>query len=426
MAKIKTRMTSLGREFLVAGKSFKSYTDAKNYQCTLGPKAFQAPKPKLFRQPGPSYLMGQVWSNINKFYAQAKNYPFWANVYSNPSFEDNVHQVHSMAAPDRTTFVVIIDKDNYQELMLDYSVMCYLCPVCHKPAITQEWIQKAAYGDVSNLCEEFEDGVFCHTCKLSLGLIFTNVATGKITAKFFPGKPMEFWYEWQGQYYQREEGTYACPVCDHKFTLTEQVCTQCAAQLGDYKKIFKPLYEVDAWRYDMARTDYKGRWYATVTLTWNPTISAYNLKFNDFVTKELIDILKLAIPGSDRSYDPKTKTWTFTEPHYDFIHHLMEQKYQKVITYTKEKIEEQYKQFTNAVAPINTESLLGTFVKLVNEAGITIPNDIKDGKAARKAYLRAAMFYHPDRNPDRAGDMSKLNEAWTNLQEYFGLRGTTA
>jgi hypothetical protein len=251
---------------------------------------------------------------------------------------------------------------------------------------------------------------------------FTNQSfSGVRTTKKLP--PPELWYEWQGQFYGRLATNYACPICDRPFTYSDQCCTFCGAQLGDERKIFADLYA----RNDiMAWTDSQGRWNASVTLSWNPQLGAYNLKFNAFVTKELIDILKLAIPSSDRSYEPKTKTWTFTESHYDFVLHLMESKYKTVITYSKEKIEEEYKKFQNTAAPVDPKTQLGIFVKLVNAAGIAIGMEEKDPKVARKAYLRAAMFYHPDRNPERSKDMSSLNEAWTNLQEYFGLRGTTA
>ena len=52
-----------------------------------------------------------------------------------------------------------------------------------------------------------------------------------------------------------------------------------------------------------------------VRLWWDASIQAYRLSspFN----KTLVDVLKQHIPGSDRSLDPATKIWTFTERFYD-------------------------------------------------------------------------------------------------------------
>ena len=74
----------------------------------------------------------------------------------------------------------------------------------------------------------------------------------------------------------------------------------------------------------------------------------------------------------------------------------------------KAKVDEYNKGFVQAKV-VDTNALKQEFRALVTEAGID--TELPD----RKQYLKAAMYYHPDRRPELAAKMSRLNEIWSTV-----------
>ena len=157
-----------------------------------------------------------------------------------------------------------------------------------------------------------------------------------------------------------------------------------------------------------------------INIIWNPDIEAYETSFP--YNKEFIEWIKSNINTNDRTLDfdrsrnPQYK-WLFKEATFDktilpvmkllYFPEIQGFKY-KIIT--REKVEEYNKNFVQT-PKVDTDALKIEFHKIVQDAGISLE------LPARKQYLRAAMFYHPDRNPDKAHIMSRLNEIWTTVFE---------
>ena len=154
-----------------------------------------------------------------------------------------------------------------------------------------------------------------------------------------------------------------------------------------------------------------------ISCIWNPDIEAYEVSFpyND----DFIKWIKTNINTNDRSLDfdrnrnPQYK-WLFKEQVFDSILLPMMKNvffpHGKYTIIDKVKVEEYNKGFVQTVA-IDTDALKIEFHKLVSEAGVSLE------LPPRKQYLRAAMYYHPDRNPDKAHLMSRLNEIWSTVFE---------
>lgn len=146
---------------------------------------------------------------------------------------------------------------------------------------------------------------------------------------------------------------------------------------------------------------------AKCVIFWDVKLQAYQLQMKgEFGRIEsIVTFLKKNIPHSDRSWEPLSKTWTFTEQYLNGVQKICTVVFgaQEVAVLTKDKVEGSSK--VNSVQSSNTlDSVLLSFMKL-------LPFD-----AALKAYRTAALTLHPDRGGDMEA-MTKLNQAWSRIEK---------
>lgn len=150
----------------------------------------------------------------------------------------------------------------------------------------------------------------------------------------------------------------------------------------------------------------------TIRIWWDTNVAAYRL--TSPYSKELVDILKKKIPVSDRSFDPQTKIWTFTEQWLTPLTSLLKAFSWQATVITRAQAEAasqgQSKTSSSPAKQSKLDDVLVQFVRLL------------PFEAAQSAYRKAAMLLHPDRGG--TGSMEKmqaLNVAWTRLEkELYG------
>jgi hypothetical protein len=169
--------------------------------------------------------------------------------------------------------------------------------------------------------------------------------------------------------------------------------------------------------YNTNRSSTSADSFGTVTVTWNPDIEAYECCFP--FNQQFIDWIKSQIPVNKRSYDydrsrpaGQQHKWMFEQFTLEnvilpMLHATFPAAVFKVLD--KKKVDEYNQGYKKPTVPVDKNKLKEEFHTLIREAGV--PTDIPD----RKQYLKAAMFYHPDRNPDNASKMSRLNQLWTEV-----------
>lgn len=154
---------------------------------------------------------------------------------------------------------------------------------------------------------------------------------------------------------------------------------------------------------------------AKCTIIWDKTISAYKLTmpFN----AKVVDFLKSQIPHSERTWDSNSKTWTFTEQYLDGTIQLCALVFgsSEVVVVTRSKIEEAQAK-ANQQPTVRSSSPLG-------DTCLTFLKDI-GYDAAKQAYRKAAITYHPDvikGNPQLLNKMAEINALWTRIEkEVYG------
>jgi hypothetical protein len=157
---------------------------------------------------------------------------------------------------------------------------------------------------------------------------------------------------------------------------------------------------------------------AKAQIFWDKGIQAYRLKMQWDKTRseKVVEFLKKNVPHSERTYDPSTHIWTFTESYLDGTVKLLQLIFgnQEVATVTKAQVEAAQQPPRSNTGVLAANSPLGDtcyqFMK-------SIPYE-----AARQAYRRAAQLMHPDINREGdLGDMSKVNALWTKIEkEVYG------
>lgn len=154
-----------------------------------------------------------------------------------------------------------------------------------------------------------------------------------------------------------------------------------------------------------------------VLISWdNVTNSAYKLRFDKIgnhwdKVKAIIEIIKGSIPYSQREYDADTKTWYIGEKFIQSIKSCCEAIPDFEVTFAEKPAE------VFASQMHSTEEDLNEFKRLLSFAHIDFDTSINDPSLATKVYRKAAMYMHPDRNPNMADEMSKLNAIWARLKE---------
>lgn len=459
MAKLKIKQvrTKAGVTFIVGGIVFRTYAEAQKHLVTVAnaPPVIPVPPPPTRCASCGSLLYKGNCSNIFCFYLLHYKMAFRASLdmvvdasYSDPDEEKEIQK--QMANIKTKLFAVMDDVEPkvFRALVMNFDNRTFDCPFCSTTVIEWEEIEKFTADADAFLRNIKLRGRFCSGCDAPIGV--GRWEGDELVAKCYrnkKSKAFELWYVWEDFWFEATrdaDNNWNCPICDSEFKITSKFCTTCKAQQIPQpvlqRQLYFPTYEeavinisssnykgywLGNWRErEMAREpskNSKGQWIAKASINWTPSAGVYTLQF-DFTTKEFIELLKMIIPSSDRSYDPKTKSWFVSESHFDDLKLLFESKFTNVKTTTKAQVEEHFKGFENNFArPVDTNKELTTFLNYVQEAGIPFDRDSKDGALAQKAYRRAAMYFHPDRNPARAKDMSALNEAFNNLKEYFGL-----
>lgn len=151
---------------------------------------------------------------------------------------------------------------------------------------------------------------------------------------------------------------------------------------------------------------------AKARVWWDKDITAYRASFP--FKPQIVEFLKNQIPASDRTWDPATKIWTFTEQYLDgtvkFLHICFGNG--EVAVVTRQQFEASSRPSGTSVRTSNTiELACSDFMRL-------LPYD-----SARQAYRHAAMALHPDRNkePEAMEKMSKINSLWSRIEkEIYG------
>jgi hypothetical protein len=155
----------------------------------------------------------------------------------------------------------------------------------------------------------------------------------------------------------------------------------------------------------------------TVSITWDhATNSAYRVSFSNIGShwnkcELVITLIKQTIPSSQRDYDSEIKTWFIGE---SFIKGIVDTCFAIPdfdVIFTEKPSEVQ------AFKMHNKDEDYAEFLRMLSFAHITYEDGgTPDFKTAKKAYLRAAFYLHPDKNPNMATEMSTLNEVWSRLQ----------
>lgn len=146
---------------------------------------------------------------------------------------------------------------------------------------------------------------------------------------------------------------------------------------------------------------------------WDASVLAYRMtsSFNH----DLVDDIKQHIPVSERSYDPTTKVWTFTEKILQPLLSLFTMLQVKPVIITRQQYESQ--------AAASQQSSTGSGAARGRPLDVVIIEFVRllPYDAAKAAYRRAAIELHPDKNAGAADKMSTLNAAWDRIsKEVYG------
>ena len=171
----------------------------------------------------------------------------------------------------------------------------------------------------------------------------------------------------------------------------------------------------------------------TARLIYEPSLQGYSLSFS--YNAAIIEFVKKAIPSHKRTYDPATKTWYFGSEYFDIIRTLFDGHRNYTLTIvTQAEVEQKMREAEEASAhnwqpaQYSIEDTLQQFVQLLLPVSIDKNGDFdKEVKnwsknEAVKAYRKAALFYHPDRNKGDGSKMSELNSTWAILKEGYYIK----
>lgn len=161
-----------------------------------------------------------------------------------------------------------------------------------------------------------------------------------------------------------------------------------------------------------------------VTLNWQQTSQVYALKLHkppgsNYFPKEhwnqfntIIKPILMSIPsGSEREYDPMEETWYFSEKYFESIRNC----FQVLSNFSLDVME---KPLPNSGMK-NTVLDLALMKSQFHAITDVYPDDV-DFKTAKKAFFRASMRLHPDKNDGKqSNDFYLLNEAWQELEYQF-------
>ena len=160
----------------------------------------------------------------------------------------------------------------------------------------------------------------------------------------------------------------------------------------------------------------------TILVRWVPELDAYKviLPLTDVRTEFLKPFLQEKIPPGICTYDPEEKVWYWTEDVLDTMMGIFKKIFSncRFNIVSKEDVNK-YNQGSHHVVVMSIEQVLDKFYSLLETAGLKPNRKEMELVKVKKWYQRAALYFHPDRNPSGAREMSDLNEAWTNLKKVY-------
>lgn len=162
-----------------------------------------------------------------------------------------------------------------------------------------------------------------------------------------------------------------------------------------------------------------------VNLIWDANVGVYQFKFMD--TKHWDDmngilgwIKQTYLFQIERDYDPTSRTWFLADKHTKELVEVLRALSSK---FTLNFVEKPVGAYEAKIEPI--DKFFETFEKITgykidkNDPTLSSAAGSNGYAFAKKAYRKASLSLHPDRNPDNpqcASKMSDLNEAWLNLE----------
>lgn len=157
----------------------------------------------------------------------------------------------------------------------------------------------------------------------------------------------------------------------------------------------------------------------TVSITWDlVTNAAYRLKFDNIgphfpKIQLVISVIKQTIPSSQYEYDGETKTWYIGERYIRGIVDICNTIPDFDVVYTEKPSE------LPTSKMYNKDEDYAEFKRMLSFAHVPW-EESTNFKIAKRAYLKAAMYLHPDIRPDMATEMTTLNTVWDRLKtSYF-------
>lgn len=145
----------------------------------------------------------------------------------------------------------------------------------------------------------------------------------------------------------------------------------------------------------------------SVRIWWDDQVQAYRM--TSPYNAAFVDLLKAAVPNSDRSWEKATKIWTFSEKWLDPIKALCDKCYAGGTTVIS-KQDAQRAQVPPSVQSASLPTMYQQFFDLVPY------------EAMRRAYLTGIAQHHPDKGGD-ATKASQLNAIWQKLEKDFYKKG---
>ena len=161
---------------------------------------------------------------------------------------------------------------------------------------------------------------------------------------------------------------------------------------------------------------------STVSAQWIPQVAAYkcNFPWDKAKTPMLVELIKTKVPSAYRTYDHTTYTWYLAEEYFDALLPIIRGIFPNCTfnIMSKAKVDE-YSHGMASSQVVSTDKLAEEFYLLLERAGLQPNREKLEVSIIKRDYLRAARHYHPDLNPQFAGEMSRLNELWANLKGVY-------
>jgi hypothetical protein len=137
----------------------------------------------------------------------------------------------------------------------------------------------------------------------------------------------------------------------------------------------------------------------------------FSFKKNEFnAIKAMSGLLRATIPASHRDYNPNSHEWTVLDQYWPPLKEILQKANwticEEVVVAPEDFF---YNQGSIIDTPISREDLANQLLAML---GITA-EQLADSNAAKKAYRKAALLLHPDRNGGDGSRMSELNSVWS-------------